>query len=77
MAADPTLMIGAATALVTALAHAFVQVSKELREWRKDNRRRAQPSGRSVRTEPLAAGLHPNHEVAGHVGQRIVNDPDV
>jgi hypothetical protein len=48
MTKDPTLMIGAAAALVTALAHAFVQVSKELREWRKDDRRRARPSGRLV-----------------------------
>ena len=51
MVADPTLMIGAAAALVTALAHAFVQVSKELREWRKDVRRGAGLSRRSVRTE--------------------------
>jgi hypothetical protein len=51
MTADPTLLIGAAAALVTALAHLFVQVSKELREWRKDDRRRARPSGRSVRLE--------------------------
>jgi hypothetical protein len=51
MAADPTLMIGVARALVTASAHAFVQVSKELRGWRKGDRRRARPSGRSVRTE--------------------------
>jgi hypothetical protein len=43
MAVDPTLMIGAIAALVTALAHAFVQVSKELREWRKDDRRRTRP----------------------------------
>jgi hypothetical protein len=50
MAVDPTLIIGAA-ALVTALAHAFVQVSKELREWRKGDRRQARPSGRSVRAE--------------------------
>ena len=49
MTVDPTLLIGAAAALVTALAHAFVQVSKELREWRKGDRRRARPSGRSVR----------------------------
>jgi hypothetical protein len=44
MAGDPTLMIGAATALVMALARAFVQVSKELREWRKGDRRRVRPS---------------------------------
>lgn len=47
MVTDPTLMIGAATALVTALAHAVVQVSKVLREWRKDDRRPARSSGRS------------------------------
>jgi hypothetical protein len=46
-----TLMIGAATALVTASAHAFVQVSKELRDWWNGDRRRTRPSGRSVRTE--------------------------
>ena len=51
MVADPALMIGAVTALVTALAQAFVQVSKELREWRKGDRRRARPSGCSVRAE--------------------------
>lgn len=51
MAADPPLLIGAATALVTALTHAFIQVSKELREWRKDDRRRARFSDRSGRTE--------------------------
>jgi hypothetical protein len=51
MAADPTLMIGAATALVTASAHAFIQVSKELREWRKGDRRQARPPDRSVRAE--------------------------
>jgi hypothetical protein len=51
MAADLTLLIGATTASITALAHAFVQVSKELREWRKDDRRRARPSGRSVGIE--------------------------
>jgi hypothetical protein len=51
MTVDPTLLIGAAAALVTALAHAFVQVSKELREWRKCERRRTRPSGRSVRVE--------------------------
>jgi hypothetical protein len=51
MAADPTLMIGAVTALVTVTAHALVQVSKELREWRKGDRRRARPSGRSARAE--------------------------
>ena len=44
MTTDPILMIGAVTALVTALAHAFVQVSKELREWRKGDRPRARPS---------------------------------
>lgn len=51
MAADPSLMIGAAAALVTALAYAFVQVSKELREWRKGDRRPPRPSARPVRTE--------------------------
>jgi hypothetical protein len=51
MTVDPTLLIGAAAALVTASAHAFVQVSKELREWRKDDRRRTRPSGPSVRVE--------------------------
>ena len=56
MAADPPLLIGAATALVTALAHAFIQVSKELRKWRKDDRRRARLSGRSGRTEHHSDG---------------------
>ena len=31
-------MIGTATALVTASAHSFALVSKELREWRKGDR---------------------------------------
>lgn len=48
MTVDPTLLIGAAAALVTALAHAFVQVSRELREWRKYDHRQARSSGRSV-----------------------------
>lgn len=47
MAAEAALLIGAATALITASAHAFVRVSKELREWRKINRPRARSSGRS------------------------------
>lgn len=51
MPADPTLMIGAATALVTASAHAFVLVSKELREWSKGDRRRARPPVRPVRAD--------------------------
>ncbi len=51
MAADPTLMIGAATGLVAASAHAFVLVSKELREWRKGDRRQTRPSARSIRLE--------------------------
>lgn len=38
MAADPPLMIGAATTLVKVSARAFVQVSKELREWRNGDR---------------------------------------
>ena len=40
-----TLMIGAATALVTASSHAFVQVSKELCEWWKGDRRRTRLLG--------------------------------
>lgn len=51
MPADPTLLIGAATALVTALAHAFVLMSKELREWRKGDHRRARPPARPVRAD--------------------------
>jgi hypothetical protein len=51
MPADPTLMIVAATALVTALAHAFVLVSKELREWRKRDRRRARSPVRPARAD--------------------------
>lgn len=49
MTADPALMIGAATGLVTASAHAFVLVSKELREWRKGDRRQTRPLGRSIK----------------------------
>jgi len=52
MPVDPTL-IGAVAALVMASALAFVQVSKELREWRKKERRRA----RSV-NNPAKAQSH-------------------
>ena len=51
MVADPILMIGAATALVTASAHAFVQVSKELREWRKGSRRQPGGLNRSIKAQ--------------------------
>jgi hypothetical protein len=39
MTSEATLLIGAATGLVTASAHAFVLVSKELRAWRAPNRK--------------------------------------
>ena len=51
MTVDPTLMIGTATALVTASAHAFVLVSKELREWRKGDRRQARPPVRPIKAD--------------------------
>lgn len=51
MTVDPTLMIGAATGLVTASAHAFVLVSKELREWWKGDRRQARPAARSTKAQ--------------------------
>jgi hypothetical protein len=49
MATDSTLMIGAAAGLVTASAHAFVLVSKELRAWWKGDRRQARPPGRATK----------------------------
>jgi hypothetical protein len=51
MTADPALMIGAATGLVTASAHAFVVVSKELREWRKGGRRQRDASVREIKAQ--------------------------
>lgn len=51
MAVDPTLIIGTTLALVTASAHAFVLMSKDLWEWRKGDRRQARPPARPIKAD--------------------------
>jgi hypothetical protein len=66
MATEPTFLIGAATALVTALAHAFVHVSKELREWRRGHHSRARlPRGSEI-SEPTRNERSSGRVVGAH-----------